>query len=157
MRLAWGSAPQASTENKQASQQTNTRRCLLKLFLHNCDWPGAPFHQQANKTSKQANNETNEHSKNSLLKLFLHNCDWPGAQLHKQAQKTSKRANKQTSVDVLSNFFFIIATGLGLRSTSKQTQEASKEKGTNKHTWIKQACIHMYSNAYTNLPISIEP
>ena len=99
----------------------NTRRCLLKLFLHNCDWSGTQLHKQANKTSKQANKETNEHTKISsqkqankrkqaskptkkqmntprcLLKLFLHKCDWSWTQFHKQASKTSKQANKEAN------------------------------------------------------------
>ena len=54
------------------------------------------------------------------------------------------RANKETSVDVFSNFSFIIATGLGFSSTSKQTKQASKptKNQTNTPRFLLKLFLH---------------
>ena len=87
------SLPRCSKPNKQASQQENKQ--THQDFFSNFFFIIATgrWDKQANKTSKQANKETNEHTKISS-QLFLHNCDWSGTS--KQTRE-NKQASQQTN------------------------------------------------------------
>ena len=101
MRLVWASVPQASKQNKQASQQRNkrTHQDFFSNFFFiiatglGCD-SASKYIKPASKPTK-----TQINTPRFLLKLVRQNRDWSETQFHKQT-----RENKQARENTL-NFF----------------------------------------------------